>query len=86
MRLRNILMSLGGFGLLFGAVVAVDPRVRGELDRWLLGPNGVTSWDNRAFDMGHSIANALRIQGLENGPMMIFAVVGGVLFLLMLKA
>ena len=30
--------------------------------------------------------NALKIQGIENGPMMIFAVVGGVLFLLMLRA
>ena len=86
MRLRNILMSLGGFGLLFGAVVAVDPRVRAELDRWLLGANGVASWDNRAIDMSYNIANALKIQGIENGPMMIFAVDGGVLFLLMLKA
>jgi hypothetical protein len=86
MRLRQTLISLGGFGLLVAAVMAADPRVREELDRLLWGGNGVTSWDNRAMDFGHAAMNALKIQGIENGPMMIFAVVGGVLFLLMLKA
>ena len=86
MRLRQILLSLGGFGLLVAAVMAIDPRVREELDRVLWGANGVSSWDNRAIAMGYATANALKLQGIENGPMMIFAVVGGVLFLLMLKA
>jgi hypothetical protein len=86
MRLRQVLFSLGGFGLLLAAVIAVDPRVREELDRLLWGGNGISSWDNRAWDFGHAAANALKLQGIENGPMMIFAVVGGVLFLLMLKA
>ena len=86
MKLRQTLISLGGFGLLVAAVMAADPRVREELDRLLWGGNGVASWDNRAMDFGHAAMNALKIQGIENGPMMIFAVVGGVLFLLMLKA
>jgi hypothetical protein len=86
MKLRQTLISLGGFGLLVAAVMAADPRVREELDRLLWGGNGVASWDNRAMDFGHAAMNALKIQGVENGPMMIFAVVGGVLFLLMLKA
>ena len=86
MKLRQTLISLGGFSLLLAAVMAADPRVREELDRLLWGGNGVASWDNRAMDFGHAAMNALKIQGIENGPMMIFAVVGGVLFLLMLKA
>jgi hypothetical protein len=86
MRLRQILLSLGGFGLLLAAVVAVDPRVREELDRLLWGGNGIASWDNRAIDFGYAVTNALKVQSIDNGPIMVFAIVGGVLFLLMLRA
>jgi hypothetical protein len=86
MRLRQILLSLGGFALLLLALVAVDSRVRDELDRLLWGGNGISSWDNRAMQMTSSLTDSLQFQGIDNGPIMVFAIVGGVLFLLMLRA
>jgi hypothetical protein len=40
---------------------------------------------DRISNFGDALLDALRDQSLENAPMMIFAVVGGVLFLFMLK-
>ena len=86
MRLRQFLLSLGGFALLLAALVAVDSRVRDELNRMLWGDNGVASLDNRAIAMTNSFTETIKFQGIDNGPIMVFAVVGGVLFLLMLRA
>lgn len=86
MRLRQFLLSLGGFALLLAALVAVDSRVRDELNRLLWGGDGISSWDNRAVQMTNSLTATLQFQGIDNGPIMIFAIVGGVLFLLMLRA
>ena len=86
MKLRQFLLSVGGFTLLLAALVAVDSRVRDELDRLLWGGDGISSWDNRAVQMTSSLADTLQFQGIDNGPIMIFAIVGGVLFLLMLRA
>ena len=86
MKLRQFLLSVGGFALLLAALVAVDSRVRDELDRLLWGGNGISSWDNRALAMTNSVTEAVGFQGIDNGPIMIFAIVGGVLFLLMLRA
>jgi hypothetical protein len=86
MRLRQFLLSLGGFALLLAALLAVDPRVRDEIDRLLWGGNGISTWDNRAVQMTTSLADTLQFQGIDNGPIMMFAIVGGVLFLLMLRA
>jgi hypothetical protein len=86
MRLRQFLLSLGGFALLLAALVAADSRVRDELNRLLWGGDGVTSWDDRAMAMTSSLTDTFQFQGIDNGPIMVFAVVGGVLFLLMLRA
>jgi uncharacterized membrane protein len=86
MRLRQFLLSLAGFALLLAALVAVDSRVRDELDRLIWGGDGITSWDNHAIETTNSVTAALGFQGIDNGPIMVFAIVGGVLFLLMLRA
>ena len=86
MRLRQWLLSIGGFALLVAAVMAVDSRVRDEVNRVLWGTDGVATWDDRALSATRSVTDSFQYQGIDNGPVMVFAVVGGVLFLLMLRA
>jgi hypothetical protein len=86
MRLRQYLLSIGVFALLVTAVVAVDSRVRDEVNRVLWGSDGVATWDDRALSATRSVTDSFQYQGIDNGPVMVFAVVGGVLFLLMLRA
>jgi hypothetical protein len=85
MRMRQFLVSLAGFALLLAIVVSVDERVRDEFDRIIWGGNGITSWDNRAISYWNSTTSGLRYAGLENGPLLAFAVAGGVLFVFMMR-
>ena len=86
MRLRQYLLSIGVFALLVAAVMSVDSRVRDEVNRVLWGSDGVATWDDRALSATRSVTDSFQYQGIDNGPVMVFAVVGGVLFLLMLRA
>jgi hypothetical protein len=85
MRFRQMLLSLTAFALVVGGIAYVDPRVRDHFTLLVSGGDGIASWDNRAMDLGHALAGAVRYQSIENGPLMIFAVVGTVLFLFMLR-
>jgi hypothetical protein len=85
MRFRQLLLSLTAFALVVGGLAYVDPRVREQLAQVLTGGNGVSTWDNRLVELGGTLVAALRYQSLENGPLMIFAVVGAVLFLFMVR-
>lgn len=85
MRFRQVLVSLTGFALVVGGLVYIDPRVRDHFTRLVSGGDGIASWDNRLMDLGGVLAGALRHQSIENGPLMIFAVVGAVLFLFMIR-
>ena len=49
------------------------------------GGDGIASWDNRLIGSGRRPGRSIRYQSIENGPLMIFAVVGAVLFLFMIR-
>jgi hypothetical protein len=85
MKLRQTLLSLGAFALVLGGLIYVDPRVRDRFEAMLMGGNGISSWDSRAMDLANTLVEAIRHQSIENGPLMIFAVVGAVLFLFMVR-
>jgi len=85
MKFRQLLLSLTAFGLVVGGLMYVDPRVRDQFSQILSSGGGVSSWDNKLVDMGGTLVSALRYQSLENGPLLIFAVVGAVLFLFMVR-
>jgi hypothetical protein len=85
MKYRQLLVSLIGFALVVGGLAYVDPRVRDHFSRLVSGGDGIASWDNRLMELGGVLAGALRYQSIENGPLMIFAVVGAVLFLFMIR-
>jgi hypothetical protein len=54
-------------------------------DLWA-GGDGLTPWGHRASDLGGALADAIRNQSIENAPLLIFAAVGAVLFVFMVKA
>ena len=85
MKFRQVLLSLTAFALVVGGLAFVDPRVRSQFAQLLTGGDGISSWDNRLAEIGSTMVSVLRYQSLENGPLMIFAVVGAVLFLFMVR-
>jgi hypothetical protein len=85
MKYRQMLLSVVAFALVVGGIAWVDPRVRDWFNKFLWGGDGITSWDNRAMDYGGAMLASLRITGLENGPLLVFAVVGAVLFVFMVR-
>ena len=85
MKFRQMLLSLTALAIVFGGLAYVDPRVRDRFTQLLSGGDGLSSWDNRLVDLGGVLAGAIRYQSMENGALVIFAVVGAVLFLFMIR-
>ena len=85
MKYRQMMLSVIAFVLVIGGLVYVDPRVGSQFTQLASGDGGVSSWGDRAADLGSTLLATIRYQSLENGPLMIFAVVGAVLFLFMVR-
>jgi hypothetical protein len=85
MKLRQTVLSLMAFALILGGLAWLDTRVRDRLTGWIYGGDGISSWDNRAMDFGTWLLASARITGLESGPLLVFAVVGAVLFVFMVR-
>lgn len=81
--LRQWTLSALVFGGVLFALASVDARVREKVGDVLSGADG--SWGNRVGDVGDAIMTAIRHQSIDNAPLMIFAVVGAVLFLFMIR-
>ncbi|MGH9374490.1 MAG: hypothetical protein ACRD15_23480 [Vicinamibacterales bacterium] len=84
--LRQALISAVVFCGVMLALASVDPRVGDQMDNLIYSGDGVSSWDNRAAELGHALVLAVRHQSIDNAPMMIFAAVGAVLFVFMVRA
>ncbi len=83
-RLPQAFASLAVFTILIVALVSVDPRVRDKFNE-VGGAGSMSSWSDRASDLGATVVTAIRHQSIENAPMVLFATVGGVLFLFMVR-
>ena len=68
------------------ALVSIDGRVRERLSDVVSGGDTVTPWGDRLSDLGEALSTAVRYQSIENAPLLLFAAVGAVLFVFMLKA
>jgi hypothetical protein len=68
------------------AVMWVDPRVRERFEALVYSSGGVASLDNRAMDVGNALVTAVRNQSIDNAPLMVFAVVGAILFVVWVRA
>ena len=85
MRFRSVLLSTAGFALVALAVAWLDPRVRDKFAQLLHAGDGIASWDNRMLDFVGMVVGIIRSQSVDNGVVMVFAAVGAVLFLFMVR-
>ena len=82
--LRQLVISVAGLLIVVGALVFVDERVRDRLSAFVSGSDGGTLV-GRASELLDAMTTALRYQSIENAPLLIFATVGAVLFLFMVR-
>jgi hypothetical protein len=78
-------LSTAGFALVALAVAWLDPRVRDKFSQLLHAGDGIASWDNRVLEFVGTVVSAIRYQSIDNGVVMVFAAVGAVLFLFMVR-
>jgi hypothetical protein len=85
---KETLGSLLCLAVIVVVLVSVDPQVRMKASALLDDPVGgaVTPLGDKVTDLGDALFDALKAQSIDNAPMLVFAVVGGVLFLFMLKS
>lgn len=74
-------------GVMF-ALISVDPRVRDHVSD-LAGSGGgmnVAPWGGRLMELGDALWTAARHQSIDNAPLLVFATVGAVLTVFMLRS
>jgi hypothetical protein len=84
-RLRQGLASAAVFVALIAALVSIDDRVQERFSDLFVSGNGLSPWGDRVGDLGGALASALRHQSIENAPLLVFAAVGAVLFVFMVR-
>lgn len=82
--LKQSLASAALFAVVLLLLISVDPRVRERFVSLAAG-DGVSTLSTRAVDLGTTLVNAAKHQSIENAPLVVFAAVGAILFLFMLK-
>lgn len=82
---RETFLSAIVFGVILFALVSVDPRVETQVTDMVRGTN-VMSMSDRLGDLGSALWMAARDHSIDNAPLLVFATVGTVLTLLMLKS
>ena len=83
--IKQGLISGGVFVILIFALVSVDARVQERFSELVANQGSVSSFTDRASQLGGALVKAIKYQSLENAPMVIFATVGAVLFLFMVR-
>jgi hypothetical protein len=84
---RQAIASAAVFGAVLLVLVSVDDRVRDRFSDLVSGgSSSVTPWGDRAGDFGGALVSAARYQSIENAPLLVFAAVGAVLVVFMLKS
>jgi hypothetical protein len=83
--IRDGAISAAVFGIVLFGLVSADPRVRDHVSD-LFGGAGVGPFGDRLGDLGSVLWSALRHQSIDNAPLLVFATVGAVLTLFMIKS
>ena len=82
--LRQTAISITGLTIVLAGLTFVDPRVRDRLGALVSGQDGGTLVD-RVSELAHALVTALKYQSIETAPLLIFATVGAVLFVFMVR-
>jgi hypothetical protein len=72
------------FSVVLFALVSVDPRVKSQVSDTLRS-GSASSLGHRATDIGSALWSAARDKSLDNAPVRVFATVGAVLTVFMLR-
>lgn len=83
---RDGAISAAVFGMVLFALVTTDPRVRDNVSDLFAGSGNLSPFGDRLGDLGSAIWMAARHQSIDNAPLLMFATVGVVLTLFMLKS
>ena len=83
-RLPQALASLAVFVILVVGLASVDQRVRDKFTT-VLSDNSMSSWAQGGAELVDVVVSAVRYQSIENAPFVLFATVGGMLFLFMVR-
>jgi hypothetical protein len=78
-------LSAGVFAGILFLLVSTDARVRDHVSD-LVGSGSVGPLGERAGDLGAVLWSALRHQSIDNAPLLVFATVGTVLTIFMLRS
>jgi hypothetical protein len=83
--MRESALSAVVFVIVVFGLTMFDPRVRDTLSD-LFSPGSISPFDHRLGDVGHALWVSARYQTIDNSPMVIFATVGTVLTVFMLRS
>jgi len=83
---REGAVSAAVFGAVLFALISVDPRVRDHVSDLFSGGGGAGPWGSRIGELGSALWMAARTQSIDNAPLLVFATVGAVLTVFMLKS
>ena len=84
--IRDGAISAAVFAVVLFALVSADPRVHDHVSDLLGNGTAIGPWGDRASDLGSALWMAVKDQSIDNAPMLVFATVGAVLTLFMLKS
>ena len=84
--MREGALSAAVFGGVIFALVSVDPRVRDHVSDLFGGTTSVAPLGSRLSELGGVLWTAARHQSIDNAPLVVFATVGIVLTIFMVKS
>ena len=86
MGMRQGALSAAIFGAIMFALVSVDARVRDHVSELVGNGVSVAPLSTRFAELADALWTAARYQSIENAPMLVFATVGIVLTVFMVKS
>jgi hypothetical protein len=84
--MRQGALSAAVFGAIMFALVSVDARVRDHVSELVSSSTNVAPFSTRFAELADALWSAARYQSIENAPMLVFATVGIVLTIFMVKS
>jgi len=84
--IRDGAVSGGVFAIILFVLVSTDPRVRDHVSDLFAGAGSISPFGDRLGDLTSALWMAARHQSIDNAPLLVFATVGAVLTLFMLKS
>ena len=85
---RETATSALSLGMVFSALVMFDARVRGRFWDLFSDPASgmISPFGDRVGELGNALWTAARDQSIDNGPMVLFTVVGITLVVFMVRS